>query len=135
MSTVVTEVQAVETKVLSIKGNGTELPVLAIQLNGESKSEDIARRLIRDGGYGKTVVLMLLEPTDRNGAIATTYDKYAWGNGLTSIGWTSDDELRSAHAYIESNFNSLKIGDVIHVDGAKHRVTKVTAYADSNGNN
>lgn len=120
----ITELQAVESKILAIRGNGTFLPVLAFRVQGD-KSGSIEQRLIGYGGYGASIILMLLQPSGPNG-IPCTYDTYAWGYTVSANNWLNDDDIRAAHDYLEQHFDDLRSGTVLQVKN--HQVTEVTDY-------
>lgn len=95
-----------ELKMFEIRDSGTYIPIIAIKLGAENLAQ---LHMLGRAGYGlipeEQSKYVLLAQID--GGIGTiTTDLYAWGNRT----------MRTAHEYIQNNFDSLENGAVVDVE-------------------
>lgn len=88
-------------KMFEVRDRGTCISVIAIKLQSQDKSEEFL--LSRAGFYGDGFPFILLTHME---TLKSTYDAYKW----------DDRSMRTAHRYIQQNFDNLKTGDVIDVE-------------------
>lgn len=98
-----------KTILLEVRDSMTFIPVMAIDTDAsgyfsDDEGYEQRRWLLRKAGYspdGSTIILMNLNDC------RAKFDPYEWGNSRT---------MAQAHSYIESNWSTLKDGDVIDVE-------------------
>lgn len=89
-----------KSKMLEIRDRGTQIPVLAIKTEPETREES---KFFHVGGYGEeTVILLKVDPE-----LDANYDAYKWRNSRT---------MRTAHNYIQSNYDKLDNYSVVDVE-------------------
>lgn len=92
-----------KTKIFEIRDRATFIPVLCTKLRGKATREIT---LLRATGYLTESNLVMV--TELNNPKNTHYDYYSYG--------CDSRTFKTAHRYIEENFDSLKTGDVIDVE-------------------
>lgn len=92
-----------QVKALEIRDRATFIPAFAMQMQPDNEGQ---RYLLRRAGYScqtddNIVILGML-----NNPARSAYDPYDW----------NDRTMKTAHEYIQKNFDDLSNGDVIDVE-------------------
>lgn len=108
-------------KALEIRDKGTFIPALAVSMSPENGGQAY---LLRRAGFGAERVPALIMLTFLTGNRHAEFDPYAW----------CDRTMKTAHAYIEANWNDLEDGSVICVETilGERAVPKVSERFEDN---
>lgn len=95
------EVSHMNSKMFEVRDRSTCISVVATKLKGQNEAEKYL--LQRAGFYGDVFSYILLTHME---TFKSTFDAFKW----------DDRSMRTAHQYIQQNFDNLKTGDVIDVE-------------------